>query len=310
MGLVHFFILALALTVQPTPVKRDREGRDDGSSDLENSRKRVRVERRVERVRAEDIERIDVVEEVLDNSNLAAAVDVIMPRIEEWFVQKPFDANFSAVTESSSIFEKLAEYVADSEGVERGSTPGAPFVYSYENVTTVAFAPEFKSGIGFSRIFRASEHGFLAAEFRRVCIGKGPTITLVKSENGRMAAFYNSGEWTIAGDGWLPNPKGFIASINSIPDGYAFQKFVANGNARAGTGFMETDYCPTFGRVLQIGNNYAFSESLGGLCAFGRFGFCGMYSRVGAPETWELVPLLFESTGFRISEYEVFQVNL
>jgi hypothetical protein len=93
MRLLDFYFLLLALTVRPTPVKRDREGRDDGSSELENSRKRVRAKRN-EEVRVENLKRISVIEEVLDNSNFTAAVDIIIPRIEDWFVQKTVEPKF------------------------------------------------------------------------------------------------------------------------------------------------------------------------------------------------------------------------
>jgi hypothetical protein len=65
-------------------------------------------------------------------------------------------------------------------------------------------------------LFRASERGFLATEFHRVCDGKGPTITLVRADNGMMAAAYNDVDW---GRPWgrASNPQGFLASIVNDP---------------------------------------------------------------------------------------------
>jgi hypothetical protein len=55
-----------------------------------------------------DDERSNALFGILDNSiEFSAIVQVVMPRIEEWFVQKQFQSTFSAINNSSSVFSKL-----------------------------------------------------------------------------------------------------------------------------------------------------------------------------------------------------------
>jgi hypothetical protein len=99
------------------------------------------------------------------STNLSAARDAIMPINEEWFFRMPFDNDFSAISGASSVFEKLAVYICREN--ERGISPGsASLVYSSsENATTSEFDTASRK-VELSLRFHASEHGFLAAEFR------------------------------------------------------------------------------------------------------------------------------------------------
>jgi hypothetical protein len=65
---------------------------------------------------SDDLVSLDVLDYVLEGStNFSAMAEVLMPRIGEWFVQNPFDPTFSAIIDSSNVFEKLAEFVVESE---------------------------------------------------------------------------------------------------------------------------------------------------------------------------------------------------
>jgi hypothetical protein len=176
-------------------------------------------------LRADDKERSNALFGILYNSvNFSPKVEAIMPRIEEWFVQRPFDVDFSAIINASSIFTKLAEYVVESD---RGLIPRLSFVYSSnENEATIEFEKGPVKEVKLTLLFRASEHVFLASEFHRLCGGKGPTITLIKAANGRMAAAYKGGSWDQNGPRLCPNPQGFLASIVDDPEangGHSFQ---------------------------------------------------------------------------------------
>jgi hypothetical protein len=111
----HFLALAvLALLVHASPIPVIREG---------------------------DVEPVETIGGILDNSiNFSEIAEaILMPRIEEWLTHKPFSPGFSAITNSSSVFEKLAEYAVESE---RSLNQTASFVYSSnENETTVEFEP-------------------------------------------------------------------------------------------------------------------------------------------------------------------------
>lgn len=62
-------------------------------------------------------------------------------------------------------------------------------------------------------LFRASEHDFKNAAFHHYCDDKGPTITLVRAEDGQIFAGYAGVSWNSFG--WTEsNPKGFLAEIS------------------------------------------------------------------------------------------------
>ena len=50
--------------------------------------------------------------------------------------------------------------------------------------------------IKFKCLFRASDHGFSASEFHKLCDEKGPTITIIKSNWGNIFGGYTSISWT------------------------------------------------------------------------------------------------------------------
>jgi hypothetical protein len=82
---------------------------------------------------------LDFLDGLLENSAEFSVADVIIPRVEEWFVQNPFDPDFSTVANASSIFADLAKYVVESE---KRFSPSSSMIYSSnDNVTTVEFPP-------------------------------------------------------------------------------------------------------------------------------------------------------------------------
>jgi hypothetical protein len=266
----HFLALAvLALLVHASPIPVIREG---------------------------DVESVEIIGGILDNSiNFSEIAEaILMPRIEEWLTHKPFSPGFSAITNSSSVFEKLAEYAVESEGT---LNPGVPFVFSSnENVTKIEFETASRE-VTLTLLYRASEHGFLASKFHSLCDEKGATITLVKAWNGRMAAAYSGVDWGL----WeIPYLRGFLASIVVDPGaigGYSLQKYGANENTAA---YLHPDVGPWFGMSLGIAdrcheNEYSHSY-LGPRYGYGSEGV-DRYN-------------LFGSFSFRVLEYEVYQVEI
>jgi hypothetical protein len=209
-------------------------------------------------IRAEDEERSNALGEILDNSiNFRVKAEAIMPRIKEWFFYTQFQSTFSAITNSSSVFTKLAEYVVESV---RGRHYNASFAYSSnENETTVEFEEGLVKGLKLTLLFRASEHGFRGREFHRLCDGKGPTIAVVMAMNGRMAAAYSGVDW--GENGRIPNPQGFLASIVDDPGeigGYSLQKYAANDHAYV---FSYPPRGPWFGDSLYIADRCSENEN-------------------------------------------------
>lgn len=45
------------------------------------------------------------------------------------------------------------------------------------------------------RIYRGSEHHFTRASFDKYCVKKGPTLSVIQSENGRIFGGYTSKDW-------------------------------------------------------------------------------------------------------------------
>jgi hypothetical protein len=119
-------------------------------------------------LRAEDDERSNTLFGILDNSiDFSAIVEAVIPRIEEWLVQKPFQSTFSAIINASSVFVKIAEYVVESE---RGLIPRPLFVYSSnENETTIEFKKGPVKELKFTLLYRASEHDFRVSRFHHLC---------------------------------------------------------------------------------------------------------------------------------------------
>jgi hypothetical protein len=248
-------------------------------------------------LRVDDKERSKAFGGILHNSvNFSAMVEAIMPRIEEWFVQRPFDVDFSDIVIESSVFAKLAEYVVESEGARN---PSASFAYSSnENETTVEFEEGPVEEVKMTLLYRASEHGFLASEFHRLCDRKGPTITLVKAANGRVVAAYNGVNWDQYG--LALNPQGFLASIVDNPGaigGYSLQKYAANENA-----FVQShpSIGPDFGTSLPIADRCNENDGRSFSYLRPRYGY--------GPEGVERFSL-FGVGFFRVLEYEVYQVR-
>jgi hypothetical protein len=258
-------------------------------------------------------EAIDALDGLLENSVEFSISDVIIPRVKEWFIHK-FDPGFSTIINGSKIFVKLAEYVVESE---RPFSFDALYVYSpKQNVTSVEFEPSYSyrrpkrmrlQGIEvkFSLLYRASEHDFLERKFHLHCDGYGPTITLVKAENGRIAAFYNGVDcglsfWCLF---WgYHNPRGFIASIyedRESDGGYSLQKFAANKNAYVLL-HPSAAWGPDFGPSLYISDRCNLNSH-----SYSYLSHDGGYGREGEDPC-----LLFGSNHFRVLDYEVFQIKL
>jgi hypothetical protein len=203
---MHFQVLVVVLALlsplaQSSPTKRARDNEPSNAETPSKRTKRVII--------SSSRSSIDSIEEVIDNSvSFRAIAEAIIPQIEEWFVPIPLHPRLSAITNSSSIFEKLASYVVESE---REISPIGAFISSSnDSETTIEIeTPALEAEVKLKSCYRASEHDFLASEFHRLCDGKGATITLVKDSNDKIAAAYNSESWGLSDE--------FTPKLSRIP---------------------------------------------------------------------------------------------
>jgi hypothetical protein len=146
--------------------------------------------------------------------------------------------------------------------------------------------------VKWSRIHRASENEFSAAAFHRLCDDKGPTITLVKAWNGRIAGGYSCVSWNSVGFNGN-NPRGFLFSID--------ERKLSVNLFKGVPGKCKTLHKPVYGPWFQFG--------------LGIFDKCdkntSSYSNMG--EVFEHggdALALFGSQEFTVAEYEVFGIEL
>jgi hypothetical protein len=63
-------------------------------------------------------------------------------------------------------------------------------------------------------LYRGSRDGFAAADFHRLCDGKGPTLTVVQTPQGWVFGGYASVSWASAGD-WVSAPGCFLFTLRN-----------------------------------------------------------------------------------------------
>ena len=60
---------------------------------------------------------------------------------------------------------------------------------------------------------RGTKDGFLASTFHELCDGKGPTLTIVESEHGKIFGGFTSVSWSSLNGRYLPDPTAFVFSL-------------------------------------------------------------------------------------------------
>lgn len=153
-----------------------------------------------------------------------------------------------------------------------------------------------KLSVTWSLLYRGSEHQFCSSAFHSLCDRKGPTITLVKTSEGRSCAAYSCDHWT-KDNNWTANSKGFITSIPESVDG-EYKTYPCSNTSHYGV-FNNINYGPCFGR----GNDLFITDCCNAdNTSTTRLGM----TYLGADAN----PLtLFGESAFTVAEYEVFGVG-
>ncbi|KAF9431849.1 Interferon-induced protein 44-like, partial [Entomortierella beljakovae] len=148
--------------------------------------------------------------------------------------------------------------------------------------------------------YRASRDGFDASNFHMACDQRGPTLTVVRAENGTIFGGYNSSSWSSHPTGvYSTSRTNFLFTLNSREHPQRENiMFPVKGDGLAAT-YNKLNFGPTFGtgHDLFISSNCNLSSQSSSLMPTS-------YGGSGASAT-----ILAGSSKFRVQEYEVFLVQ-
>ncbi|KAF9366867.1 hypothetical protein BGX34_003967 [Mortierella sp. NVP85] len=148
--------------------------------------------------------------------------------------------------------------------------------------------------------YRATRDGFDATNFHMACDQRGPTLTIVRAENGMIFGGYNGSSWSSHPTGvYSTSRSNFLFTLKSR-EHPARENAVfgirGDGNAAA---YSKTDYGPTFG----VGHDLYLSSNCNLSCQSSST-MPSTYIGLNASST-----ALAGSPNFRVQEYEVFLVS-
>ncbi|KAG0259769.1 hypothetical protein BG011_002380 [Mortierella polycephala] len=148
--------------------------------------------------------------------------------------------------------------------------------------------------------YRATRDGFDAASFHLACDQRGPTLTVVRTDNGAVFGGFNSSSWSSHPSGvYSTSRTNFLFTLKSrdcpTRENVLFS-IKGNGNAAA---YNKADYGPTFG----VGHDLF----LGTNCNLTCLSSSTLSSSYHAPGAY--ASTLAGSSFFRVQEYEVFLVQ-
>ncbi|KAK3822898.1 MAG: hypothetical protein J3Q66DRAFT_437334 [Benniella sp.] len=148
--------------------------------------------------------------------------------------------------------------------------------------------------------YRATRDGFDATNFHMACDQRGPTLTIVRAENGMIFGGYNGSSWSSHPTGvYSTSRSNFLFTLKSR-EHPARENAVfgirGDGNAAA---YSKTDYGPTFG----VGHDLYLSSNCNLSCQSSST-MPSTYIGSNASST-----ALAGSPNFRVQEYEVFLVS-
>ncbi|KAG0233790.1 hypothetical protein B0O80DRAFT_527472 [Mortierella sp. GBAus27b] len=148
--------------------------------------------------------------------------------------------------------------------------------------------------------YRATRDGFDATNFHMACDQRGPTLTIVRADNGMIFGGYNGSSWSSHPTGvYSTSRSNFLFTLKSREHPTrenAVFGIRGDGNAAA---YSKTDFGPTFG----VGHDLYLSSNCHMSCQSSST-MPSTYNGSGASST-----ALAGSPNFRVQEYEVFLVN-
>ena len=158
-----------------------------------------------------------------------------------------------------------ASVLPDPQDRESRLLQGSLVLASIPTVRVVEFdgaMSEWLPGKRFELLFRMSVDGGTAAAFHSKCDGKGPTVTLIRSDNDCVFGGYAGSSWeSVDGWKWTDDRSCFLFSVvNPFGDPITKMPNVGNANARKGM-YQSSDYGPAFGEGgCAIWNSLGYSK--------------------------------------------------
>ena len=138
-------------------------------------------------------------------------------------------------------------------------------VTEYEKLQFLIQAVNQSFGYGFTckLLYRASRDGWQSTEFHRLCDEKGPTVVLVKVDNGRLCGGYCSIGWKSSGD-MQQDDKSFLFSLDSLKSYNGIQQ------GHIGHVFWNRGNGPWFGEHGSLGLHATMNQPNSSYCRINR----------------------------------------
>ncbi|KAG0053641.1 hypothetical protein BGZ83_000711 [Gryganskiella cystojenkinii] len=148
--------------------------------------------------------------------------------------------------------------------------------------------------------YRATRDGFDATNFHMTCDQRGPTLTVVRADNGAVFGGYNSSSWSSHPSGVYSTSRvNFLFTLKSRDQPHRENvRFEVKGDGNAAA-YNKADFGPTFG----VGHDLFLSSNCNLTCQSSST-MPSSYSGPGASTA-----SMAGSFYFRVQEYEVFLVQ-
>ena len=171
-----------------------------------------------------------------------------------------------------------------------------------KNITMLKNWINPNNSINFELLYRATRDGDSLNDFHLKCDNESPTITIIKTENGKIIGGYTKIPWIREDKAFIKDENTFIFSVDS-KEKYNVKKEL---NGKYAVYHCLSSYCCCFGYCgddLAIGDK--FLQGRNSYCA----GNAGGYYTFEASNDKMLGVSEKGKTEFKISELEIFKIN-
>ena len=158
-------------------------------------------------------------------------------------------------------------------------------------------------------IYRASEHGWKAEDFHRMCDDQGATLIVVKDVQGYVFGGYTATPWSIDGNSY-PSPCGFMYSLRSHAGaGPTLLPLKDPDESHLGKNavFHHRNFGPTFGSCDLVIKSYASTNSAG--IPSGAKSYTSLGEYYACPVGQDGQTFLTGARHFQAAEVEAFHVR-